>query len=314
MTITVRGISTERREGGVGADFKREYVVTYLVQTTDLNEGPQQIIDSDGIPNFNDRYDAGSDNDMFALANEIRCSQRDSPYEWEVQVTYRTISFAGQAPAAGASPTDMSPKISAATRTRSVVIPGRYQDPRNASRDVGFDLGVHNSAGEHFDPPPEIEIDEPVLNIRRNMRTVDWPFIMSITNAVNETEFFGCPPRTLKFSTPTIESAVDSQTGEYWVVAYSLIYKYDTWDVQILNRGTYYRNDPVSPSDNETPEDFESADGTRFYGLLKIDGTPLNATDTDWIGRYKTDGSGDPPTFQRFRVYREVDFNTLGIL
>lgn len=314
MAVTVRGVSTQGRDGRVGSDFKREYVVTYLVTTTDASDGPQQIIDADGIPNFGDRYEIGNDGDMFALAQDISVTQRDTPTEWEVVVTYRTISFAGGTPGAS-SPTDMSPRISASTRSRSVVIPGRYSDPRNASPDVGFDLGVHNSAGQHFDPAPEIEIDEPVLQVRRNMRTIDWPFIMSITNAVNSTTFFGCPPRTLKFSTPTIESAVDSVTGEYWILNYSLLYKYDTWDVQILNRGTYYLTTVVSPSDFQTPEEFEDAKkGNPFYGLLKIDGTALNNSDDDWRGKYKPDGTGDPPTFQRFRVYREVDFNTLGIL
>lgn len=315
MTALVRGVSTQGRDGRVGSDFKREYVVTYFVVTDDPDDGPQQIIDADGVPNFGDRYTLGNDNDMFALANEISVTQRESPEEWEVQVVYKTISFAGGTPGSGASPTDMSPRISASTRTRSVVIPGRYQDPRNSSPDTGFDLGVHNSAGQHFDPPPEIEIDEPVLVIRRNVRTVDWPFIMSITNAVNEFPFFGCPARTLKFSTPSIESAVDSVTGEYWILNYSLVYKYDTWDVQILNRGTYYLTTVVSPSDFQTPEEFEDAKrGDGYYGLLKIDGTALNTDDDDWRGKYKPDGTGDKPTFQRFRVYREVNFATLGII
>jgi hypothetical protein len=314
MAVVVRGVSTEQREGAIGSDFKREYVVTYLVHTTDFDDGPQKIIDSPDIPSFGDRYSLGSDDDMFALASEINVNQRDTPDEWEVRVVYRTISFAGVTPGAGAAPTDMAPKISASTRTRSVVIPGRYQDPRNANPDVGFDLGVHNSAGQHFDPPPEIEIDEPVLTIRRNVRTVNWPFLMSITNAVNESEFFGCPARTLKFSTPNIESSVDSETGEYWILTYSLIYKYDTWDVQILNRGTYFITEIVSPSDEQEPEAFEEDDGRGFYGLLKIDGLPLNNSSAAWRGKYKPDGSGDPPTFQRFRVYREIDFNTLGIL
>jgi hypothetical protein len=312
MTATVRGVSSQGRDGRVGSDFKREYVVTYLVHTTDSDDGPQQIIDAPGVPNFGDRYTLGNDDDMFALAQDISVTQRDSPDEWEVQVTYKTISFAGTSPGGGASPTDMAPKITASTRSRSIVIPGRYQDPKNASPDVGYDLGVHNSAGQHFDPPPELEIDEPVLSIRRNMRTIDWPFIMSITNAVNESSFFGCPPRTLKFSTPSIESAVDSVTGEYWILNYSLVYKYDTWDVQVLNRGTYYV--PEDGASAHQPLGFEEEDGNGFYGLLKIDGTALNNADTAWRGKYKPDGTGDPPTFQRFRVYREVDFNSLGIL
>lgn len=312
MTATIRGVSTERRGGNVSSDLKREYVATYLVHTDDVHDGPQTILDMEGIPSFGDRYSLGNDSDRSSIAREIRVSQRDSPDEWEVEVTFRTEDYAGQGDSSKTSPTDFAPRYSASTRSRSVYIPGRYQDPRNPNKETGFDLGVHNSAGEHFDPPPEIEIDEPVLHIQRNVIAVNWPFIMSITNAVNATDFFGCEPRTLKFSTPTIESQVDTRIGIYWSVGYSLLYKFDTWDVQILNRGTYYV--PEEGASAHQPLGFEEEDGTKFYGLLKIDGQPLNKDDAKWIGKYKPDGTGDRPSFQRFRVYREVDFNTLGII
>jgi hypothetical protein len=308
MTATIRGISADRRDGGMDAEYSREYTITYFVTTDDNDDGAQIVMNCPGIPKLGGLYVLGNDWDPQATVGSIRAMQRDAPNEWEVEVVYQTDRKLAPDPA------DVDLKITASTRSRMIVIPGFYEDPRNAVPDVGYDQGVHNSAGMHFDPPPEIEWEEPVLTINRNVRSVDWPFIMSVTNSVNSDDFFGCPPRTLKLSTPTVESAFDADTGEYWKMTYSLIYKYDTWDVQILNRGEYYLQETVSPSDNDEPETFKDKEGRPFSGLLKIDGKPLNESDTKWIGRVRPDGTGDEPTFQRFRVYREVDFNTIGIL
>jgi hypothetical protein len=59
---------------------------------------------------------------------------------------------------------------------------------------------------------------------------------------------------------------------------------------------------------------FQDAKGHPFAGMLDIDGNPINDDDPDpgRLGCY-FDG-GDRPSFQRFRVYRELDFAELQIL
>lgn len=302
MTATVRGIAADGRAGSIDVDFKREYTVKYLVRTDDRKDGPSVVRTAFGIPNVGDIYTPGNDFDPQAIVTNKRVSQAGSPWEWEVDVTYSTD--VKEEPEQPESPLDEPPRISWGFQDRRILVPGYYSEAQAPDLTQNYQLGVTNSAGELFDPQPEMDISEPVLTISKNVATIDQAQFFSLANCVNSDNFYGAEPRQLRLKPPSAESAYDKTIGVYWQVTYGFVFKWDTWDIQVLNQGTYYVN-------GGWKYDFKTRTGAGFVGLLTSTGGALNHNDDEWEGAYHA--GGDNPSFSRLRVYREVNFSSLGI-
>lgn len=308
MTATVRGIAAVNRDGVIDADRDREYRVVYYVQTDDRDDGPLTARTAFGIPDIGDIYITGNDADVSAVVVSKRATQRESPYEWEVEVVYSTDT--DREPPPSDSPLDEPPRVSISSQSRRVLVPGYFNNPSERLTRT-YELGIVNTAGEYYDPQPEIDIAEPVLVVERNYATVDIPLLLSISNCVNASEFYGVEARKLRMGAPRITSAFDRSIGTYWNVVFEMAYKWDTWDVQLLSQGTYSLY-ALGGGEYE-PRQFLDKQGHPRIGLLDENGYALNASDGDeWRGVYY-DG-GDEPYYQTFRVYGEIDFNSLGII
>lgn len=303
MVATVRGISASGRSGSIDIESQREYTVTYLVYTNDRNDGPQQVRAAFGIPSIGDVYMPGNDYDASAIVTAKRVTQRDSPWEWEVEVTYSTD--VGDEPDQPENPLDKPPEISWGAQERRIIVPGKYNSASAPNQNKDLELGIVAPNGELFDPQPEMDIAEPILTVTRNVASINAGELMALANCVNESDFYGAGKRELRLKPPQAQAQYDGQIGQYWKVTWQMVYKYDTWDIQVLNQGTYYLASNV-------PTPFKDTEGNRRIGLLSTDGTALNSSSADSAGRYIE--SGDAPTFTRLRVYREIDFNGLGII
>jgi hypothetical protein len=308
MTASVRGIAATNRGGQIDAERAREYSVVYYVETDDRDDGPLTARTAFGIPNIGDMYITGNDADVSAVVVSKRATQRESPYEWEVEVVYSTDTK--KEPQQSDSPLDEPPRVSVSAQTRRILVPGYFNTPSDRLTRT-YELGIVNTAGEYYDPQPEMDITEPVLVIERNYGSIDLPWLLSISNCVNQSEFYGVPARMLRMAAPRITSAYDGTIGTYWNVVYEMAYKWDTWDIQLLSQGTYSLY-AIGGGEYE-PKQFLDKQGHPRIGLLDENGYGLNASDgEEWRGVYYA--GGDEPYYQTFRVYGEIDFNSLGII
>jgi hypothetical protein len=305
MTATVRGISTDGRDGSIDRKLVREYTVTYLVTTDDWSDGPQAVRTAFGIPDVGDVYTPGNDYDAQAMVISKRVSQRDAPDEWEVEVTYSTEPGDKQ-PEQAATPLEEPPVITCGANNRQIIVQGCYATAENPDPGKDWDWYVHSTNGELYDPQPEVEISEPLVTIQRNVQTISWPYLVSLADCVNQSPFFGADARQLKLKAPKATSAYDPSVGNYWQLTYEIAFKYDTWDIQILNRGSFYYDT------NFAKVPFKDLEGNRFVGLLDAIGSAINYSSDQYRGVYYA--GGQEPTFTRIRYFREIDFTSLGIL
>jgi hypothetical protein len=311
MAATVRGVAADGREGTLDKSLQHQYTVRYYVTTDDANDGPATISSAVGIPLIGEPYQLGNELDTAAFVVDKRATQRESPYEWEVEVTYSTPAAGEVNPTETDDPAEQPPEISFGFQSRTVVVPGYYQDPEAPSLQRRCQLGILASNGVPFDPQPEMEWHDPVIRVKKNLRTVSAIELMDIANTVNSVDFYGAYPRTFKLSPPTAVRQYHPTFGFYWECQFEFIYRWETWDLELLNRGEFWLDE--SPG-QEALLPFKDAEGHPFVGLLDEDGMPINsglADKTKW-GRY-FDG-GDMPTWTVLRIYREIDFNSLGIL
>lgn len=300
MTATVRGISVDDRSGSINKDGVREYRVVYKVTTDDLRDGIAQVRTAFGVPSLGDPYLAGNDSDFGAVVVSKDPRIVDG-FEWEVEVIYST-DVGAREPKQYPNPLAEPPELTFGFQERRILIPGRFNDPIGPPSSKLWEQGIFAPNGELFDPQPEADYADPLWNIKKNVQDISYPALMALANCVNLDFFNGAEPRQLRFKPPTANRKWHKNIGYYWEVSYTLIYRWETWDIQIPNMGSYYfaGGKPTSVW------------STTINRLVKRDasGTPLIVNLTT-NGDINTSAN---PTFTRVRFYREIAFSALQLL
>lgn len=303
MAAEVRGIKAGGRQGSEDIE-SREYSVVYLVTTDNRLDGPNIIMSAFGIPEIGNLYSAGNDSDVSAIVVGKSATPTDSPWEWEVEVTYNTIVSSDPTKnlLSNDNPLNYPPEVSYGFQNRRILIPGSYNDPIGPPGDKGWEAGIFAPNGELFDPQPEAEISEPVLSIKRNIQTLVPADFMALANVVNSDNFQGAEPRQLRLGAPQAVRKWHKACEFFWEVSYSLIYRWETWDIQILNQGNFYWT-----SGKPT-----SVWSTTILPVVKAlpwgEARLINLTTNGNIN------TSAVPTFTRIRFYREIPFSGLGLL
>lgn len=304
MTATVRGVSIESREGTIDVNGVKTYTVIFKVQTNDKRDGAAIVRVAPGIPSIGDTYSIGNDTDPTAVVIDKQVNQvQGCPFEWEVTVI---CSNDMEVDPAGFvyqdNPLAKPPDISYGIQTRRILVPGRFNNPIGPPADKGWQAGIYAPNGDLFEPQPETEIDEPIWTFKRNVATVSGPVMMALNNCVNADPFQGAEPRQLRLKIPTAVRQWHKSIGYYWEVTYTLIYRWETWDIQILNQGYYYWS-------GGKPTNVWST--TTLASVKRIANGELRLLNLTTNGDLNT---GSTPTFTRIRFFREVNFGSLGIV
>lgn len=305
MTTTIRGISVEGRDGSINIDGIRECTVIYKVESNDKRDGQIAVLNTAGIPNIGDPYQAGNETDVSLVVVNKQAAQVDGcPFEWTVTVTCSNdveedpVGFVYQD-----NPLAKPAEISYGFQTRRIKIPGRFNNPIGPPSDHAWEQGIFAPNGELFDPPPEAEIDEPIINIKKNVPAsmVNGSVFLTLNNCVNADPFQNAEVRQLRMKIPQANRQWHKSIGYYWEVTFSMAYRWETWDIQIANEGTYYFNGglPANVWSSTTNRQYKHVGGNPIVVGLSTNGD-INTTATT--------------TFTRIRYFREINFGSLGII
>jgi hypothetical protein len=217
---------------------------------------------------------------------------------WEVSATFSTdqelfVNNTGviQAPQPPENPLDEAPKRRIRFRTRRVKVAGQFVNPLSPPIDGLSDQTAVLKNGEF--KPYEVDIDEPILVVVRNLPQIDPIVQMRLSNNVNATPYFGARERQLRLGGFETEELWHHVIGFYVRIKYEVAYKFDTWDIRRPEIGSYYLDSSGNPV---------------FYphGANPI---PVNLTSTG--GKLS---AGTNPIITSIRYYREIDFSPLGLL
>jgi len=296
MTASVRGISAEGREGTIDLD-KKEYTVIYKVHTDDKQDGPAIVRTAFGIPAIGAIYVAGNDSDNSAVVVEKVATQL-AVDEWEVAVKYSTDTGQDE-PTAIDNPLLEPPDITFGFEERRIAIPGIFNDPIGPPSDGGWEAGLYAPNGELFDPQPEADYADPVMHVRKNVQTINRYALMILANCVNSDNFDGATPRQYRLKPVTAVRKFNPNVQFYFELSYSLVFRFETWDIQRKNEGHYYwpGGKPTSVwGTTILPSVKKLLSGEVRLGPLTTNGD-LNTTGVD--------------TFTRIRFYREIPFTPL---
>lgn len=185
--------------------------------------------------------------------------------------------------------------------------------PPTESYITNWGSGIVNSAGEPFNPPAERDAARPIVTYTRNEPNFSVATAVRYINSVNRTAWSGLQSRQalIKGIRSQRQIRLNSTFGQsdivFWETTYVFALKRETWDLQLLNIGSYSLSQAATFDEEGNVSNagqiakVPAPDGAGGNGLvlLKADGT------------LATDGK---PTFRNFRVYKEESFAALNIV
>lgn len=226
--------------------------------------------------------------------NSVARRDTENPFVWTVDIRYRTVSLNGTQPdQREEDPTERPAEIRVSSES--------YQKALIYDRD-GY--AIVNSAGDPFDPPPEIDERRAVITITKNRPSYSLTTQEEYDGSVNSDTYLGFDPGTLRID---LSADTGYENGVYfWKV---------TANVKIN------RKVPRPPPPFPTGDDFggwalevydagyRTSDGSHI-----MDGKGNAVTSPAFLDEGLEMSPGDDPTVLRFEVYREKAFADLELL
>lgn len=250
------------RQGSVDQQVLRRYIRVFQVVTNDPNDDAGVVGGATGIPALFSPYSTPNYSDPQSRLTDIRPYQStESPKVWEV-----TCEYTGRT-----NPLTDPPVIQWGSDT----------DQRIAELDINGQA-VLNSAGQFFDPPPEVDHDLPTLTITRNEATVSPANIIAYQNAINTDSLsiagLAVTPGQAKIKITSTSQSDDSLA--WWQTVYTIQFERDGWARKILDQGRYQVSGsgggltPCVDKDGNAVDDPVPLDG---HGKQLADPSPLTA-------------------------------------
>lgn len=323
MIISVREVA-HPRESFVSQLSRRGYVRAFVVTTDSAYTEQIQVqfaIDpATGvyIPRPYQYYQTATTYDTKALVRMVSARQRDNTrLVWDVVVEYDTEFEPFE------NPFTEPPEITFTSETYEQPLPGRAatfydtgtpssqsEDPNEAGQQqlVAWGKGVTTSAGEPFDPPPVMTRARPIVKYGVNLPLFTMAAKVKYENSVNKTAWNGLQPRqawlrSIEVSYHRWQDSSTTTPDIYFArVNFTWALKAETWDLLILDIGSYYLDWSTGTAVRKAFE--VEGTGEKRLGLLD------HSVDTQ-LGKKLAEGQD--PQFLRFRAYREEEFNDLGI-
>ena len=299
----------------------KRFTRRYRVDVDSKTDEADTVLAAPGLPRIGDLFVSGSSSVPDCKVSKRRAEQAQGLwYLWYVDIEYSTESDTDPNNPIN-EPADLrvtweayKEPLPGTARQGDVSPGGSYINPK-------WEKGITNAAGEPFDPPYEKDSVRPVVIYSRNepLTYVTMERLVKFMNSVNKTAWSGLAPRQAycRGIEPVYverQRPDNSPSWKYFRTTYTFAIKKETWDLQLLNQGTFYLDTNLQ---KKTERD---ADGNlkkvllNRYGNKYTEGTdPAEDLFLRWP-RAALPASGNYPAQPALGgVNYEADFNELGI-
>lgn len=237
---------------------ERYYRRIFIVRVTSHLDDALIVEKAFGLPKRGYVYTTEKSVDKKALCYSMQ-SKQIAPYYWEVECEYSTdltklvavtSSGKGKDDKGSDDPIYEPPVLVWGTQTIREVVTGQSileqkysQDPSDPTVVLWDSTGILNSAYEPYNPPAELDRAIPVLTLERNEASFNHRDMLLYVNSVNSRSWYKWKKRTVKCAGITgslQQRMVKGRTFSYWRVQYIFHFNKYTWDLFLLDIGTYY--------------------------------------------------------------------------
>ena len=321
MTTTLKCEIKDNRNLGtrypLNGNTSTTAVRTFIVLSDDPADTPDIVLATAGLPARHELYPGVPTARMIG----IEASQDSNAWPvWTVKCDYSSFDTSQSGGGGGEpeNPTQRTPVAEMGFRLFQAPVTERLRDAQGNLTSI--DVGIRNSADEPFDPVVTADAHRPVFRVTSNVANANLATYASYIDGVNDAPYTWGPytfqTRTLKIQDCTVSRQMTENGVSYRQIAWQVEWKEERWDIQIVDRGTYYYDYDL-PAEDDSPAkvSFVSKTGHKYNGLLRGKagqngaGNPPN-DGMKWR-KDKGDGGPDPLGVLGIRYYKELDFTTL---
>ncbi len=291
-------------KSGDETEKDRDFDRIFFVSTDSKFDGPKTVLAWSGLPQRSDLYATTTESDQTARVIQ-RTPKQIGPTQWEVAVRYSTKTEKNKENKDNndnndsEDPADWSWSGSVSFENTQVPVTGDWADePHYLWDQQPPTRSPSNSAGQPFDnPPPSFDEAHPVVTLRGYAAQFDPLTVLKYVNCLNQDNFWGANERQWRITAITTSgrdwrTLPSGVTVKFYPIDIVIAYNWYTWDVQMLDKGSYYLSDGKQAA-------FLTKEGQPFEGLL------------DGAGGKLADGAA--PKIVTFKPYRLANFADLGL-
>jgi hypothetical protein len=225
----------------IDGEGQREYSVTWQVQTTSADDGPDIALTCPGLPVPGSHFAVSNSTDPWAFyqrKGSARLHDRmKSAKLWDVTINYSTR------PARRCMDSSVQDPLLEPARVSG----GFNKFTRRAVKDTSGNALV-TTGNEPILSGVEIDDNRPTVRLEMNVAWVNLTFVSSYVDTVNNATWWSCAARTIKCSEFNWERVLYGTCRFYYRVQFTFELKRDTWDYTLANYGRYaWSNSPTTP-------------------------------------------------------------------
>ena len=294
----------------------RDYGIKFLVETDDVDDGPQTVANTPGLPTIGSTWSFGNDNDLWAFCwpnLDIRpLITREPGYYWEVEQLFTTRPHTRCQTTQIQNPLLEPPEIGGSFLRRM----REYRFNKDGNPLLTYSHEVLRG--------PEVEetLGLPTITISMNVANLPLavyaPYVSEPT--VNSVTMWNLPPRTVRLTNVTFKRNRYATCFFYFTVTYEFEIDFTTHDRLITSYGTkclpeeFWKpgkktKNPTDTDPTVTPKRY--MDNPQRFQLYK-DKNEENTRVVLTPEGVPWDGTGTAPT-QLVQIPKEVNYFTLNI-
>lgn len=296
----------EGRGGKDTVDKKYEHARVFEVRTDDPADDEMTAGAASGLPRNGDEHPTNS----AATMQNISCfNLPDDPTLWIVTCEYKTDLDKDHAKeVAGPNEAGESVENEGAVAERAenpLDRPAVYSVESEQTTEIAeydwIGTEIVNSAGDPYDPPPQIEVSYPVISVEKNFPVgapiLDLGIQALYYDCVNDDVWHGIDIGLLRIV--KIGTSYNFENGvAFGRVKFQMKLKWKGWLLKIADAGFNYLTDGGTAK--------KRIDVEIGSGIFPDQPTPLN-------GGGQPLAIGSPVIFNEYQVYRTLSYNVLGI-
>lgn len=179
-----------------GDEGHRDYTGTFLVETTDADDGPAIVLQCPDLPQVGDHWDHFNDVDLFATVKRgrsIKSHEKKGPGKhrwWAVTIPYSTKPTRRCQDEGFENPLDEPDRVSG----------GFVKDREEATHDRHGARILSSSHEMLRGPQVEFEVIRGTVRVVQTRANLEYDLINRLANTVNQYPLWGLPARCVKYT------------------------------------------------------------------------------------------------------------------
>lgn len=312
-------------------DGHRSYFLTWIVITSDEEDGPFVVMLAPGLPVPGTAWTFGNINDPWAFATaKLSVKPRDQRSgekfkHWLVEQEFTTKPTKRCQDSSIEDPLLEPQKISGSfvKYTKQAI----YDKDGNPIRNSSYELLAEIAKGNAL----EFDANRPTVQIEQNVATLGLDVFSQMVDTVNDATLWGLGPRRIKLSNVSWERKIYGTCNYYYTRKFEFDVDFNTFDRSVLDEGTkvlqghwdrrgtgHWVIDRIggSPANPLNPNHYMQAqdrNGNAIRVVLDGSGVPAAAVVESGSGTGTGTGESGPAGEIFVQYYPESNFSILGL-